>query len=446
MISLKLLKNTVTRFAGDRSGNFAMTFALASSVIMMGAGLAVDFSQTLNVKTNLRAALDSALLSTAREISRGKVSEKDAKAKVEQFLAANLNAGRVNPAATSLSSFKLNPATNAISATATTNYKIYFPVFRTAPTQVISVKSAVAYAERAVEVSMVLDVTGSMNEAPGGIKKIDELKSAAKSAVAEFIDNGSGNTRVAIIPYSFGVNVGSFKTYVKDLAGSPAKDACSTERRGPHMFTDAGPVTAAPTRADTINYTDSKGTSSVPLYCPSTALQPLTKDSKKLNAMIDTLKAVGGTAGQIGLQWGWYMLSPNWSGVLPAVSEPVVYGAPNVDKYLILMTDGLYNSEASGLSSASVGTYPGISMLSGRLAMTYCNAIKAKKIKLFTIGFRLKEIGNAVQQKEATKMLTDCATTPSGGEVTFFNAQNGAQLTAAFKEIAKRVERVTLVN
>ena len=175
-------------------------------------------------------------------------------------------------------------------------------------------------------------------------------------------------------------------------------------------------------------------------------LQPLTKNSATLNTLIDSMKAEGGTAGQIGLQWGAYMLSPNWNSVLPVSSKAAAYGTKNLDKFLILMTDGMFNSEASGLSGGSVPTYAGISQLSGRLAMTYCNEIKAKKIKLFTIGFRLQDINVPAQQTEAIRLLQDCASTPVDGETTFFNAENGAELTAAFKEIAKRVERVTLTN
>jgi Flp pilus assembly protein TadG len=442
MKSLSTFKNTVSRFAADRSGNFALAFAAASTMIMMASGIAIDFSHALTVKSNLSQALDAALLSTAREVSRKKLTSVQAQAKVEEFLQQNLNTQRVDPTATHLASFKLDTANNSISATVATTYKMAFPVFHTASMQTIEVASAAAYAERSVEVSMVLDVTGSM---AGG--KLSELKSSAKAAVAEFIDNGSGNTKVAIVPYSFGVNTGALKSYVNDLSGKPITgNACSTERRGAQMFTDASPAIAKATRADTINFFNGSKNETHAVACPSTPLMPLTKNSSALNAMIDTLQAAGGTAGQIGLQWGWYMLSQNWSGALPPVSEPVAYGTPNVDKYLILMTDGLYNSEASGLSSGAVATYPGISMLSGRLAMTYCDAIKSKKIKLFTIGFRLKDIGNVTQQKEATRMLTDCATTPAPGETTFFDAQNGAQLTAAFKEIAKRVERVSLIN
>jgi hypothetical protein len=110
------------------------------------------------------------------------------------------------------------------------------------------------------------------------------------------------------------------------------------------------------------------------------------------------------------------------------------------------MTDGVFNSEASGLTGGDVGNFTGINQLSGRLAMTYCEAIKAKGVKLFTIGFRLNDIPVAGERTEAMKLLADCASTATPDQQTFYNAENGAELTAAFKEIAKRVEVVRLTN
>ena len=438
MRALQSLKTTATRFAHDKGGNFALAFAAASTVIMLSVGLGVDLSRMLTVKSNLSQSLDAALLSTAREVAKGKLSQAQARAKAEQFLKANLDVRKIDPALASFASFNLDTSDYSISATAQTDYRLAFPVFSMAPVQTIEVGAAVAYAERAVEVSMVLDVTGSMSN----FNKINDLKKSAKAAVAEFIDNSSGNTKVAIVPYSTGVNSGPLKAQVVDEAGNPITgNACATERRGPEMFTDASPIGAKVTRANVISF---KG-GSAPVACPAAPLQPLTKNSATLNSTIDKLSAGGRTAGQIGLQWGAYMLSPNWNSVLPVSSKAAAYGTKNLDKFLILMTDGMFNSEASGLTSGSIPTYAGISQLSGRLAMTYCKEIKAKKIKLFTIGFRLQDNPKA-DRDEAIRLLQDCASTPVAGETTFFNAENGAQLTAAFKEIAKRVERVTLTN
>jgi hypothetical protein len=233
--------------------------------------------------------------------------------------------------------------------------------------------------------------------------------------------------------------------------GLPAPDRCAAERRGPLMFSDASPVAGKVTRPDKFSYFNVSNKQYYNIYqpdwnCPSVSVQPLTRDAKVLNAKIDALQAKGATAGQIGIQWGWYMLSPSWKSALPAQSEPVAYGTPDSEKYLILMTDGMFNTEASGLANSAIPTHPGISLASGRLAMSYCAAVKDKKVKIYTIGFDLKHAGDAAQQAETVKMLSQCASTPVGGEQTFYNAENGADLKKAFDEIARRIQTLRLTN
>ena len=241
------------------------------------------------------------------------------------------------------------------------------------------------------------------------------------------------------------------KSTVVGVNGLPAPDSCASERRGPLMFSDASPVAGKVTRTDKFNYFDvnAKKYYAIPdgnWHCPSAAVQPLTQNAAALNTLIDKLKADGATAGQIGLQWGWYMLSPNWKSALPVASEPVNYNTSETEKYLILMTDGMFNTEASGLSNAALPFHPGISLASGRLAMSYCAAIKDKKVKLYTIGFDLAHAGDAAQRAETVKMLTECASTPKGSEQTFYNAENGAELKQAFDDIAKRIQSLRLTN
>jgi Flp pilus assembly protein TadG len=417
--------------------------------VLMSVGIAVDYTRMLNAKSDMQNALDVALISTAKDIAQGKIRPSDAKAAVQNFFEVNLNVKRSDVAAAKIVNFKFDPATIKISASVQSDIELAFPVFGSGNTRKVGTTSVASYIERKVEVSMVLDVTGSMGMDSSGKKdltKINDLKKAAKAGVKEFIDNSSGNTRVAIVPYAFGVNAGALKKYVRDPFGNLPKDACATERRGPEMFSDASPIGAKVTRADTINYVEPGNNQTVNLYCPTTAILPLTKDQAALNNTIDSLSPLGGTAGQIGLQWGRYMLSPNWKAALPTSAEPANYNTPHVEKYLILMTDGMFNSEASGLNGTSVPSYAGISTLSGRLAMTNCDAIKTQNVKIFTIGFQLKDILDAAQKTEATLLLKNCASTPTSGETTFFNAENGAELTAAFKEIAKRVEVVALTN
>ena len=443
MLKSPRLARSIRSFTKDNSGNFAVMFACMSSVIVVCVAMAVDYTRMVSTRSQLGSALDSALLSAAQDLAKGKITKAEAEARAKQFFAANLSAARFPEDSAYIANFEIDPVDSSLSADAKTNIKLFAPIGGFGSSTTITANSGADFAERKIEVSMVLDVTGSMAD----YNKMNDLKVAAKIGVAEFLANNAGNTRVAIVPYSFGVNAGALSKFVVDTKGKPAKDACATERRGAQMFSDASPVDYKVTRADTINYA-APGYTTVAynLYCPANAVQPLTKNAATLNSVINGLSPVGGTAGQIGLQWGWYMLSPAWKGVLPAASEPAAANAANVEKYLILMTDGLFNSEASGLKNSDVPTYSGISQVSGRLAMTYCNAMKAQKVKIFTIGFRLKDIGDKAQQDEATKMLRDCATSPTGTQQTFYDAENGAELTSAFQEIAKRVEVVRLTN
>jgi Flp pilus assembly protein TadG len=453
MSLVRRLKSTVSNFAADQSGQYAIIFALCSGVIMISVGLSVDYTRIISARSQLTGALDAAVTSTARDITRGKVDKKEATRRVQAFLEANLDGKRLTKDNVHLTDVTIDPVTSAISASARVDVNMMFPVMNNPKVQPVNVKIGALYSERKVEVSMVLDVTGSMDETVGGSTKIKELKAAAKSAVKAFLENGSDNTRVAITPYSYGVNVGAglLKATVVGENGSPAPDSCAAERRGPLMFSDASPVAGKVTRPDKFSYFEVSNKKYYDIYkpdwnCPTAAIQPLTRDAKALNSLIDKLEAKGATAGQIGIQWGWYMLSPNWKSALPSASEPVSYNTADSEKYLILMTDGMFNTEASGLSNAALPNYAGISLASGRLAMSYCAAIKDKKVKLYTIGFDLKHAGDAAQQAETVKMLSECASTPVGSEKTFYNAENGADLKKAFDDIAARIQTLRLTN
>jgi len=62
-----MLKLLLRRFAGDRSGNFVILFALALVPMMGLMGLAVDYSLALRTKTALDASTDAAVLAATTE-------------------------------------------------------------------------------------------------------------------------------------------------------------------------------------------------------------------------------------------------------------------------------------------------------------------------------------------------------------------------------------------
>jgi hypothetical protein len=301
-----------------------------------------------------------------------------------------------------------------------------------------------------VEVSMMLDITGSMLESDGkGSTKIATLKTAAKDAIDILIwpDQSQFTSRIALAPFSVSVNVGSYATAVTGQAATSGKNKlmpCVIERLGPNAATDAAPSAAngwigayagnnAPSgfsysgRLGSSNYSSSGNCSSSNPQS-SEAIVPLTSDTTVLKARIDALTASGGTAGQLGTAWAWYLLSPNWSSIWPAASKPGSYadvkatnskGYPILQKYAILMTDGDYNTQYSSTSSLNQ-------------ARALCTNMKAQGITVFTVGFM---VSNA-----AKNFLTTCATSADN----YYDATDGDKLKAAFRDIALKISTLRL--
>lgn len=207
-------------------------------------------------------------------------------------------------------------------------------------------------------------------------------------------------------------------------------NTCVTER-ATNTYTDTPPSTSLLSKY----YPDSSGSN-----CISNVIVPLTSDKAVLHAAIGpdspessrTLKADGSTAGHLGLAWGWYMISPNFAYLWPTASRPKAYGSDNLIKAVIFMTDGEFNQEyCTGVVDSTINCdAPGNSQAQ---AETLCTNIKASanKTYLYVVGFDLG--GNAA----ALDFLDKCATDDAPGETYFFQADNGADLNAAFNKIAQ---------
>jgi hypothetical protein len=196
------------------------------------------------------------------------------------------------------------------------------------------------------------------------------------------------------------------------------------ERTGPNAATDASPVGAdkLPNIADP----------ATPGYrCPPSTVLGLQGKSQidVVKNSIDSYVAGGGTAGHIGTAWGWYLLSPQWASVLGA-SAPKSYGDPMVEKNLLIMTDGEFNLSwvpgvtSSGMADSSYAQFQDL-----------CTGAKSQGIKIFTIGF-------ALNVPRALTELQNCAT----GNDYFFDAKTGADLKAAFKDIAKKLNTLRVAG
>lgn len=223
----------------------------------------------------------------------------------------------------------------------------------------------------------------------------------------------------------------AFENANEDLTTHRISD-CVTERTGSEAYTDAAPTSAARVGR---HYPDINGN------CLSSTIQPLSSSISGIKDDIDDLSVSGSTAGQIGIAWGWYMVSPNFGSLWPS-SAGASYNTAETLKAVIIMTDGEFNAPyCNGVtarwynasSSASNNCDPDNGEPYGQ-SRALCDAMKAKGIIVYTVGFQISSGGGA------EGLLQYCASTASG----FYNAGSGTELSQAFNAIGRDITKLRI--
>ncbi|MEO4043889.1 pilus assembly protein [Hoeflea sp. CAU 1731] len=485
-------------FAKDERGNFAMIFAFAILAIFLSAGLAVDLARNLSEKTQINNALDAATLATARALAVGDIEKEDAESYLKSIFAANLGLDDLTAGQYEVVDVDIDDVNQEVTAIAKTDQNLTFMgTANRKNTQVVSADSAASYGMSDIEVAMVLDITGSM-----GGSKISALRNAAKLGVKELLAMNTDtdeNVRISLIPYSDAVNAGYLAKYVfpdfwlpktkapvfnaalyaeTGLGFDPysfketmsngideddveefyeakrngsAPDDCATDRKAPkgggtsYQYSDANPSYGMISRDSRLQ------------FCPASPLMLLTSNKSNLDARIDGLIASGHTAGHIGLQWAWYTISHDWANYVPEESRPAVIDEETA-KYIILMTDGEFNTAFADITSDIEDVCEKykkgkcrewgreIDFNHGNQGSTsrahtgnLCDAIKDKKIKIFTIGF-------SMNNNTALNMLKDCASPDEGSFTYYYEPDTANELTETYETIARSIQSLRLVK
>lgn len=215
---------------------------------------------------------------------------------------------------------------------------------------------------------------------------------------------------------------------------------CVTERViSPDQYTDTAPST---TQVG-LNYPSTSNP------CLSQQIVPLTSDKTTLKNTVNNLVAEGSTAGQTGLAWTWFMLSPNFSYLFPSANRPAPYLQKNLMKVLVLMTDGSFNTvycngviaKDSTSGSGSAGDQINCNATNGNpftQSKALCDKIKAAStgIIVYTVGFDIA--GQTAEQD----MLSYCATDKD----KFYLADDATALNNAFKAIAQDIATLRITQ
>jgi hypothetical protein len=327
---------------------------------------------------------------------------------------------------------------------------------------------AAGRAERSMgdsEVSLVLDISGSMDEN----SKMTRLHDAAK----EFIDTvlppeAADRISVNLIPYTGDVNVGwdifsrmnvrqlhSYSycvQFVPNDFSTTVIDPSAHYVQGQH-FSHVD---------DNFNY----------ISCPTNDYEqvtPLSQNSSALKTQIGKLTGRERTSIHIGMKWGVGMLDQAFRPVVNGLVDATIVDEAFRDrpadlggsalKVVVLMTDG-QNTQTNRIKEFAYDTpdmrrfwatrsidtiehdvdgnlqddlyevyYTG--SLADELLQDICTAAKDKGILIYTIGF---EINNA-----AAQAMENCASSAS-----HFYRVEGVQISDAFKSIARELKQLRL--
>lgn len=460
---------TKKSFHRDSKGTVAPFFGLMVIPMLAITGGAIDMSTAVSTQSKLQKALDAATVA----VCGGGTGQQSTEEIVRAYLGAELaNSGMTVLPAPVASETPAEPKPNELELTGAemvaADGSVRPSLSTRIPTKILSligindieiaVESDVVCGAKRLELSLVLDVTGSMDSSVNGKKKIDSMKEASLDVIDIFERNlDAGVTRISLVPFSEGVNVGSYANAVRGTIQSGTSTSvgkselkfrdkyynwkyydatsCVSERLGSDKYTDAAPSCSGSSCSAPVGHVYTSNGNCKPNH----QLQPLTTDKAALRQQINSYSPNGGTAGHIGAAWGWYTLSDKWSGVFTGTAAPEAPNPEELIKATIIMTDGEFNEEYyNGVDDDNTYSSSNNGSSNSQFAKI-CEAMKDPNgdgvydeddsVVVYAIGFGLSSSSNTAQR------LKDCAT----DDTKWFFPYNGEELRAAFQSIGKQL-------
>ncbi len=424
----------------DSRGNVGMVFGLALVPLIALGGAGVDIARYETIRVELQDGLDRGVLAAA-----SLTQNRDPKSVLKDYLK---NLSYANDLTLDLD---YQTALNQRTVTASASYTVDTTFIKLVGVDrmTVSAVSTAQEAKKKIEMSLMLDMSGSMITN----NRIKNLKTAAKAFIDQMLaEQSKAYTTISIVPYAGQVNIGA--AVYNRLGGvrSHNESSCfelgETEKdygKDPPKFEENMQV------PHFTNWNFGR-TDMRPWWCPleSTAITYLSNDADALKAKINALEMHDGTGTQNAMQWGYTLLNPAGKGVVSAAiaagkmdakfsNRPAAFNDAETMKVIVLMTDGAITEQYRPKDyNRSVTLKPDNKQISSastnaaRLA-SVCTKAKANGIIVFTIGFEVTG--------EATKQMTNCATSPA-----HYYPTSGAGITDAFKSISISIKKLRLTQ
>ncbi len=468
------------RFLRAQRATVAVLFAFSMVPVLGLVGLAADGARAYMVKSRLSQAVDSAALAGGKAISESYRDEE-----ITKYFDGNYPQGYLDSTLQPLQ-IVANESEGTVEVIATAEVPTTFLQVLKIDSITVGARALVNQETRGMELVLVMDNTGSMRS--GG--KIDAMKQAATSLINILYgqDETMENFWVGLVPYAATVNIGSQRTGW--LQNYDPADFQPTTWKGcvearaepfdsddslpaaqswdPHLWAstfgvypgetgdnDWGPI-------DESNGAQNDGTG--PNLGCGPAITSLIDTKTTILAKIDEMLPWhrGGTMANLGLAWGWRVMSPAWRGLwggsTPA-TLPLDYDTPKIDKVVVLLTDGAnqwYDWPGGLPGSPDSSTFPDADytaygrLSEGRLGTTnksaakteinsrmagLCTSMKAQNITIYTVVFQVND--SATQD-----LYRNCASTQD----KYFQSPTNEDLQVVFQKIATELSYLRLAE
>lgn len=435
------LQQQVNKFGANDDGAVALLFGLMTFVLFFMGAIAVDYSRVVDMRSRITSAVDSASLAAGRALLDGDLSDSQIVDLAGKYFDENVKPARAM-GSIGTPDIRIDREAGTVDIDVKSSLNMTLARVGGIDKMDLPVSSAATYKQKDIEVGMALDITGSMDESVGGKRKIDALKVAFEQFADRLIPTQKSEAhrvRIGLAPYSSGINLGSYAAAVTD---GRSTDNCVTERRnGQHSDAAVQPIggqsTTNPTaflvKADGVKDIDNSdgSTPTNAFECPTAQLVPLSDDRDALVAAVNSFQPRGWTAGHLGVQWAWNLVSDNWATTFNGNSMPDPYARVQDDKLIkavVLMTDGSFNTAYHGETSNNANW-------SKTQAVRLCDSMKSagKNVVVFSVAF------NAPKDAQAT--LKACATQ---GDGYYANANSPEDLEDAFNNFAAKLTQLRI--
>ncbi|SEO35965.1 Flp pilus assembly protein TadG [Salinihabitans flavidus] len=452
----------LARLAIDESGVVTGLAIFIFLIILMVGGLGIDLMRSEMRRTDLQNTLDRAILAAA-DLDQ----DRDPELVVRSYFDAT---GLTDYLGSVTVDDGLNYRT--VSADASMTMNTHFMKLAGVDTLTVPARGTAEERIANVEISLVLDISGSM----AGNSRITNLRAAAKEFVDAVIRPETEDLiSLSIVPYTAQVNAGplifnelnvnqvhNFSHCIEFYDSEFSTTALDTERTYNQMqHFEAG------------SYYNNPITNP---GCPRRDYERITAFSQNGSALkdqIDNLRPRANTSIHLGMKWGAALLDPSFQPITGALAagghvdsefsgRPAAFNDSETLKTVILMTDGenvttrriadhYYDSESE---ISHWNRYPLYYYLNNYVSWYYrsgfyytkysahhadnlldniCDAARAQGIVIWSIGFEVTNHGADV--------MRSCASS----DAHFFRVE-GVEISDAFSAIARQINQLRLTQ